>query len=137
MRFPITKPLMVVCRVTGPNGRVRELGACLDPNSEYCYMLRNDAAPIGYPSVTFRPEDLEGIHAEEVVTVSGVRGIELGTMIKLSKVAVGKLEAKDVKAIVLKAEFPFLLPVSIFLGRSFLMHFRLVVDEKAGYFSLT
>ncbi len=137
MRFPIAKPLTVVCRVTGPNGRVRELGACLSPNSEFCYMLRNDAAPIGYPSVTFRPEDLEGINAEEVQTVSGVRGMELGTLIKLKQVAIGSLKAKDVEAVVLKAEFPIMLPVSMFLGRSFLKHFRLVVDEPAGYFSLT
>jgi hypothetical protein len=48
---------MVFCRLRGQNGKVREVTAMLEPSYEYCLVLRNDAVQLGYPSVTFRPED--------------------------------------------------------------------------------
>ena len=137
MRFKTGKILTVVCRAKGPSGKVRELGAMIDPNYELCAMLRNDAAPLGYPSVTFRPEDWEALNSEEVASVQSFRGVELGTLIRLQELSVGRLRARDVQAIVLKAEFPMMMPVSMVIGQSFLKNFRLVVDHAKGFFTLT
>jgi predicted aspartyl protease len=61
----------------------------------------------------------------------------MGTLIKLSEVSVGPSKAENVDAAVLKADLLRTVPVSLFLGRSFLRNFKLEVDEGAGAFSLS
>jgi predicted aspartyl protease len=137
MKFKSSGPPVVFCRLKGRNGRVREVQAVVEPGYEYCCMLRNDAAQLGYPSVTFRTEDWADTNPEEVVNVVSVLGIETGTMIKLAEVSVGRMKVKEVDTIVKKAEFPITTPVSMFLGRSFLKHFDFAVERGGKSFSLS
>ena len=136
MKFKGSGPLTVFCRMKGPSGRVREVQAIIEPSFEYCLVLKNDAMQLGYPSVTFRPEDWMDTNPAEVTNLISIKGVEVGTKIKLKEVSVGSLKARDVEAVVTKSEFPLTIPVGMFLGRSFLRHFRLKVDPKAGAFSL-
>ena len=136
MKFKGSGPLVVFCRMKGPGGRVREVPAILAPSYEYCLVLKNDAMQLGYSSVTFRQEDWADISPAEVLHITSTKGIEVATLIKLKEVAVGPLKAENVEAIVTKSEFPMLVPVGAFLGRSFLRHFRLDVDPKSDTFSL-
>lgn len=137
MKFSGTGPLMVFCRMKGANGKVRESTAMIEPSYEYCLVLRKDAAQLGYASVTYRPEDWHDAKPEEVVHVASIKGIEMGTLIKLNEVSVGQLKAENVDAVVLKADLPHTVPVSFFLGRSFLKKFKLEVEEGTGVFSLS
>jgi hypothetical protein len=138
LKFRIGKPLTVICRLSGPSGFVRELQAAIDPNFEFCSLLRQDAAILGYPSVTYRPVDLRAIAGiQGTPGVVDSRGLEMGTKIKLKEVSVGRLKARDVETVVLYNEFPILYPVSAMLGRSFLANFKLTVDYKAGSFTLS
>jgi predicted aspartyl protease len=128
---------MLFCRLKGPNGAVREVPAIISPSFTYCTILRSDAARIGYPSVTSRPEDLRDAFPHDVLNIITSKGIEIGTFIKLSEISVGPLKAENVEAMVMRAEFPQMIPVAVFLGRSFLKNFKLEVDPKSGTFSLT
>ena len=137
MKFKTFGPLMVFCRLRGPNGAVREVPAIIAPSFHYCTILKNDAARIGYPSVTSRPEELRTTNPGEVLEIITSKGIEVGTLVKVSEITVGPLKAENVEAMVMKAEFPQMIPVAAFLGRSFLKNFKLEVDPKSGTFSLT
>ncbi len=137
MRFKGSGPLMVFCRMKGPGGRVREVPAILEPSYESCIMLKNDAMQLGYSSVTFRPEDWADMNPSEVVNIISTKGVETGTLVKVKEIAIGSLKAQDVEAVVTKAEFPMIVPVGVFLGRSFLKHFKLEVDPRSDTFSLT
>jgi hypothetical protein len=137
LKFKGSGPLVVFVRLKGPTGRVREVSAVIEPSYEYCLMLRNDAATIGYPSVTSRPEDWADAFPNEVVNILSFRGIELGTLVKIKEVSIGPLKAENVEAVVTKSEFSITSPVGMFLGRSFLKHFKLEVDPAAGTFSLS
>ncbi len=136
MRFRTNGPLVVFCRLKGPNGKVRENTALIAPSYEHCMVLRKDAAQLGYPSVTFRPEDWQDTNPTEVTYLVSTKGIETGTLIDLKEVSVGPLKAEGVKAVVTKADLPHSVPVSMFLGRSFLRNFRLGVDPGGSSFTL-
>ena len=127
---------MVFCRLKGPSGKTRETTALLVPSYERCVVLKKDAVQLGYPIVTLRPEDLHDTNPEEVVNVVSTRGIETATAITLKEVSVGDLKAEGVEAVVMKTQLPHSVPVGMFLGRSFLRHFRLEVDPSSGTFSL-
>lgn len=137
MKFRSSGPLMVFCRLTGPGGRVREVPAVLEPSFDACLVLRGDAMQLGYPSVTFRPEDWQSTNPTEVSYVISIKGVEVGTFITLKEVAIGPLKAENVAAVVTKAEFPGMIHAAAFLGRSFLKHFKLEVDSASNTFSLT
>ena len=137
MKFNTNGPLVVFCRLKGPNGKVRESTALIAPSYEHCLVLRKDAAQLGYPSVTFRPEDWQDLSPSEVTYIISTKGIETGTLIDLKEVSVGPLKAEGVKAVVTKADLPHSVPVGMFLGRSFLSHFRLEVDPGGSTFSLS
>lgn len=137
MRFKTSGPLVVFCRLKGPNGAVREVPAIIAPSFTYCIVMRNDAARIGYPSVTSRPEDLRDAFPHDVINVITSKGIEMCTLVKLSEISVGPLTAENVEAIVMRAEFPQMIPAAVFLGRSYLKNFKLESDFKSGTFSLT
>lgn len=137
LKFKIGKPLQVFCRLSGPADCVREVNMAVDPNYEFCCLTKQDAALIGYPSVTQKPTELVSIQGAEVVpTIIDMRGMELGTKIILKRMSVGSLDAYDVEAVVLKMELPTMFPVGGVLGRSFLQKFKLTVDYKSGYFTL-
>jgi hypothetical protein len=137
MKFKTSGPLMVYCRLMGPTGRVREVPAILEPSFDTCLVLRGDAVQLGYPSVTYRPEDWQDTSPTEVSMVISIKGVELGTFLKLKEVSIGSLKAENVEAVVTKAEFPGMIHAAAFLGRSFLKHFKLEVDPKTNTFSLT
>jgi hypothetical protein len=137
MKFKTSGPLVVFCRLKGPSGKVRESTALIAPSYEHCMVLRKDAVQLGYPSVTYRPEDWQDTNPSEVTYLISTKGIETGTLIDLKEVSVGPLKAEGVKAVVTKADLPHSVPVSLFLGRSFLAHFRLEVDPGGGSFSLS
>jgi predicted aspartyl protease len=137
MKFKTSGPLIVFCRLKGPIGAVREVPAIIAPSFHHCVILKNDAARIGYPSVTSRPEDLRDTNPRDVVNVITSKGIELGTLVKVSEISVGPLKAENVEAMVMKAEFAQINPVGAFLGRSFLRHFKLEVDVRSNTFTLT
>ena len=65
------------------------------------------------------------------------RGIETGIAITLKEVSVGGLRREGVEALVMKTELPHSVPVGMFLGRSFLRHFRLEVDPGGTSFTLS
>ena len=121
----------------GPSGKVRETTSLLAPSYERCIVLRKDAAQLGYPLVTFRPEDLHATNPDDVVSVVSTRGIETGIAITLKEVSVGGLRREGVEALVMKTELPHSVPVGMFLGRSFLRHFRLEVDPGGTSFTLS
>ena len=137
MRFESSGPLVVFCRLKGPNGAVREVPAVIAPSFPYCVILKSDAARIGYPSVTSRPEDLRTTNPREVKLVITPRGIETSTVVKVSEISIGTLKAENVEALVMKAEFAQINPVGAFLGKSFLNHFKLEVDPGGSSFSIS
>jgi len=137
MKFKSSGPLMVFCRLTGPTGRVREVPAVLEPSFDACIVLKGDAVQLGYPSVTYRPEDWQDTSPTEVSMVTSIKGVELATFVTLKEVSIGSLKVENVKAAVTKAEFPGMIHAAAFLGRSFLDHFKLEVDPKAKTFTLT
>lgn len=136
MKFQGKGPMTVFCRLTGANGKVRETTAVISPNYEHCFVVKKDAAQIGYPSVTYRPEDWHDAKPDEVVRVITLRGIEMGVIFRIKEISVGPLKAENVEAVVTKTDLPHSVPVSMFLGRSFLKHFKLEVDPAAGTFTL-
>lgn len=120
----------------GPSGKTRETTALVAPSYERCIILRKDAVQLGYPIVTNRPEDLHSTNPEEVINLVTTRGIETAIAIRLDEVSVGGLKAEGVDAVVMKTELPHSVPVGMFLGRSFLKHFRLEVDPGGNSFTL-
>jgi hypothetical protein len=130
-------PLMLFCRLKGEGGRVREVPAVLEPSFDACIILRGDAVQLGYGSVTYRPEDWQDTNPTEVSYITSIKGVELGTWVKLKEVSIGELRVENVDAVVTKMEFPGMIYAAAFLGRSFLKHFKLEVDPKSNTFSLT
>ena len=63
--------------------------------------------------------------------------MELAIMINLTKISIGSIKAQNIKAFILPFNVPLNLPIDLVLGRSFLNNFKLTVDSKAGYLSLT
>jgi hypothetical protein len=137
MRFALKDPMLVTIRVEGKYGAVRELSAVVDFNSPYCTVLSQDAIDLGYPEGGNKHNERERTHPEETPRFSSMRGIDRGIQVKLHKVSIGSLSAKDVVAVVLELEHPRHITFDFVLGRSFLKHFKLAVDVKAGYLSLT
>lgn len=137
MKFKLKDPMIVSARVKGKNGRVRELSTLLDYNSHFCWILRKDGVDLGYPEVINRPEDYEAVAMNRTPHVISARGLELGILATLSEVALGDLVAKNVDAIALKLDMALMLPVDLILGRTFLNNFKMEIDPKEGYLSLT
>ena len=137
MRFALKDPMLVTIRVEGRYGAVRELSAVIDFNSPYCTVLSQDAIDLGYPEGGNKHNERERTHPEETPRFTSMRGIDRGIQVKLHKVSVGGLVAKNVDAVVLELEHPRHITFDFVLGRSFLKHFKLTVDVKAGYVSLT
>jgi hypothetical protein len=129
--------MILVARVKGSNGRVRELSSAIDINHEYCSMYRKDAIDLGYQEdLNTSLDEITRTKKEAVLVVLSFRGLEIGTLLNLQEVAVGNLVAKNVETVALKMDIPFMTPVDMILGRSFLRNFRLSVDPKNNYFSL-
>jgi hypothetical protein len=137
MRFALKDPMLVTIRVEGKFGAVRELSAVIDFNSPYCTVLSQDAIDLGYPEGGNKHNERERTHPEETPRFTSMRGIDRGIQVKLHKVSVGGLVAKNVDAVVLELEHPRHITFDFVLGRSFLKHFKLTVDVKARYVSLT
>ena len=137
MRFALKDPMLVTIRVEGKFGAVRELSAVIDFNSPYCTVLSQDAIDLGYPEGGNKHNERERTHPEETPRFTSMRGIDRGIQVKLHKVSVGGLVAKNVDAGVLELEHPRHITFDFVLGRSFLKHFKLTVDVKARYVSLT
>ena len=137
MRFALKDPMLVTIRVEGRYGAVRELSAVIDFNSPYCTVLSQDAIDLGYPEGGNKHSERERTHPEETPRFTSMRGIDRGIQVKLHKVSVGGLVAKNVDAVVLELEHPRHITFDFVLGRSFLKHFKLTVDVKARYVSLT
>ena len=137
MRFALKDPMLVTIRVEGKYGAVREVSAVIDFNSPYCTVLSQDAIDLGYPEGGNKHNERERTHPEETTRFSSMRGIDRGIQVKLHKVSIGSLAAKNVVAVVLELEHPRHITFDFVLGRSFLKHFKLAVDVKAGYLSLT
>lgn len=129
--------MTVMGRVSGSNGRTRELSAMLDLAWHYSYILKMDALQLGYQEVAHRPQEWASLKPNQVPYILGMRGVEICTLIMLKEVSVGSMKANEVEAIVPEMETPPTIPVDLILGRSFLKNFKLTVVEKHGYFSLT
>lgn len=136
MRFELKEPMTVFAKVKGPKGAVRELRAVLDFNIPFCIMFSRDLVKLGYPEAALRPKDWQRAHPMQVPYVLSFRGIERSILVKASEISVGNLTAKEVETIVIDLDLPRLVPVDLYLGRSFLNNFTLTVDGPAGFLSL-
>ena len=136
MRFALKDPMLVTIRVEGKFGAVRELSAVVDFNSPFCTVLSQDAIDLGYPEGGNKHNERERTHPEETPRFSSMRGIDRGIQLKLHKVSVGGLVARNVDSVVLELEHPRHITFDFVLGRSFLKHFKLTVDVNKGYLSL-
>jgi hypothetical protein len=136
MRFALKDPMLVTIRVEGKFGAVRELSAVVDFNSPFCTVLSQDAIDLGYPEGGNKHNERERTHPEETPRFTSMRGIDRGIQLKLHKVSVGGLVARNVDSVVLELEHPRHITFDFVLGRSFLKHFKLTVDVNKGYLSL-
>jgi len=136
MKLPLKDPMLVMARVEGEGGRLRELTAAIDLNYRYCTVLRADAIDLGYPRAANLHSDEWRDHPEQTPWFTSLRGIDRGILVTLHKVSVGNLEAKNVEAVALELEHPRLVIVDMILGRTFLKNFKLEVNFRKGYLSL-
>jgi hypothetical protein len=130
LRFPVKEPMLVSVRVEGKNGYVRELSAVLDVNSPYCMVLSQDAIVLGYSAAANKPSDHARYYPDEVLSMTGLRGIERGIKIFLKKVSIGPLAVNDVEALVFENGPPPKVIFDMILGRTFLKNFKFAVDLK-------
>ncbi|MGI0092036.1 MAG: hypothetical protein ACREBS_10030 [Nitrososphaerales archaeon] len=137
MKFKIKDPMIMSARVKGKHNRVREISALLDFNCHHSWISRTDAVHLGYAEVDNRPEDYKSLAPKNTPEILTLRGLELGILVSLTEVSIGVLHAPYVDAFILALAPPLQLPVDLILGRSFLKNFKLVIDGKAGYLSLT
>jgi len=136
MRFKLTQPMFFFSRVTGKNGRVRELTTAIDPNYAYCCILKMDAIDLGYGEVSARPEDYKAVRRDRTPYVTGLRGIEMSILITLNEVRIGNLVAKDLDTVALKLDLPPSFRADLILGQNFLKNFKMTIDGKGGYLTL-
>jgi hypothetical protein len=130
--------MILMSRVEGPDGVVtRELSTILDPNFAYSVIFSKDAIDLGYREAAFRPKEFEKTHPESVPWVLEFRGIERTVKVRLAKVSVGRLVARDVDALIMELDLARMIPVDLILGRTFLKNFKMTTDIKAGYLSLS
>src|ERR1039458_2560129 len=106
MRFALKDPMLVTIRVEGKFGAVRELSAVVDFNSPFCTVLSQDAIDLGYPEGGNKHNERERTHPEETPRFRSMRGIDRGIQLKLHKVSVGGLVARNVDSVVLELEHP-------------------------------
>jgi hypothetical protein len=136
MKFALKDPMLVSARVEGERGAVRELSAVLDLNAPYCTILAQDAIDLGYSQGGNKHSDQERLTPERVPRVAGMQGIQRGILVKIRRVSIGPLVARDVDALVLELEHPRFIPFDFVLGRTFLKDFKLTVEIGKGYVSL-
>lgn len=136
MRFELKEPMTVFAKVKGPQGAVRELRALLDFNIPFCVMLSRDLVKLGYPEAALRPRDWQKTHPMQVPYMLSFRGIERSILVKASEISLGSLVVKEVETIVIDLDLPRMIPVELYLGRSFLNNFTLTVDGAGGFLSL-
>lgn len=136
MKFVLKEPMLVSARVEGNKGTVRELSCVLDFNSPYCTILGVDAITLGFPHAANPPQDEERVRPGNVTRFTEMRGIERGIKVRLPKVSIGNLVARDVDAVVLELEHPRHITFDFVLGRTFLKNFKLTVDVGKGYLSI-
>ena len=137
IKFAVSDPLVVFCRVQGPTGVTRELSALLDFNSTYCLMFAKDAIDIGYPAAANRPREWRSLRPDEAPYLLGMRGIESSILIKLKKMSLGNLICENVATTSLEMEPARMLPFDMILGRSFLKNFTVLYDGRAGLLTLS
>lgn len=128
--------MVVMARVEGKAGVVRELPAAIDFNYVYCTVLRQDALDLGYPQGANKHTDEQQLHPERTPWFASLRGIDRGIMVTFPSISVGPVVAKDVDAVILEMEHPRQVVVDMILGRSFLKHCKLSVDFRKGSLSL-
>ena len=136
MKLPLKDPMLVMARVEGEGGRVREVTAAIDINYPYCMVLRADAIDLGYPRAANLHTDEWRDHPENTPWFTSLRGIDRGIIVPLHKVSVGNLEAKNVEAVALELEHPRLVIADMIIGRTFLKNFKLTVDFRKAQLSL-
>ena len=125
MRLPINIPLIVEnVKITGPDGTVRG-DFILDTGAILTAISSSILSVIGY-----NPETIT--ESYEIITANGI--VEL-PMLKVDKIAIGNIEARDIEIIC--HDIPELAEIQGFLGLSFLQHFRTVIDYKQGYLEIS
>lgn len=137
LKFPLKNPMILICRVTGANGNVRELGSILDFNSEYCAIFTKDALELGYNEAAIPPKVWRKAHPDKVPYILDFRGMERATIFSLEQISLGQFAAKDVETAIIEMDFPVAFPFDLVLGRSFLKNFTMEVDMKRGYLTLS
>jgi len=137
LKFPLKDPMLVFARVKGRNDKVREFNSVFDLNSPYCVIPPKHAVSLGFVEAAFRPRDWQKTHPRNVPYVLDLRGIERGILLKLPEISIGRLVARNIEAVVLEFEIPRQVPFDLVLGRSFLENFKLTLNPKAGFLSLT
>jgi hypothetical protein len=137
MKFALKEPMTIICRVEGPKGIVRELSAIIDFNSTYCLIFAKDAIDIGYPAAANRPREWRAVYPDQAPYLFGMRGIESAILVKLKRVALGNISHKEVEAVALAMEPARMLPFDFILGRSFLKYFKVSIDGRTGFLSIS
>lgn len=124
MRFPISIPLVVrSVKIFGPRGFV-DVDLILDTGAVVTALSWAVLKVIGYdPAIV--PE------RQAIITANGV--IEVPKL-RIDRMAVGNLEARDVEVIC--HDIPELAGIRGLLGLSFLRYFRTVIDYRQGYIEL-
>jgi len=125
MRLPINIPLIIEnVKITGPDGTVR-VDLILDTGAILTAISSSVLNVIGYNTETIT-------ESYEIITANGI--IELPKL-KVDKIAIGNVEAKDIE--VMCHDIPELAEIQGLLGLSFLQYFRTVIDYKQGYLEIS
>jgi len=125
MRASIGIPLVVKkVKLIGPTGSI-SVDMILDTGAGMSAVSWSDLKIIGYD-----PAAVE--EREEIVTANGI--IEVPRL-RIEKISVGDIEAKDVWVIC--HDIPELVGIRGILGLSFLKNFRTIIDYKKGYLKIS
>jgi hypothetical protein len=136
LKFDLKEPMLVTARVESQNGIARELSSVFDFNSHYCTILVQDAIDMGYPEAANKHSEEERARPDRVFRFTTMPGIQRGIRVKLRKVSVGSLVARNVDAVALELEHPRFITYDFLLGRTFLKNFKMTVDFKNKFLSL-
>ena len=121
LKFPA-----VFARIEGRNGKLREFQALVVPSAEYCMLPKVDAFQLGFPeaaSVDAR------VPLPNTYTFASYNAYGRGTVIKIPRVDIGSVSAKDVEF--LAFDLLQTLGFDVVLGRSLLWQMRLELDFGA------
>ena len=121
-RFPT-----IFVRLTGRNGKTRELNAVLDVSAEYCVLPKVDAYALGYYEAA---NDDEVAPANNTLDFISYQGYAKVALINMAEVDLGGMSFKNVDFVAY--DLPQATRLDVLLGRSLLQFTKLEFDYSLG-----